>query len=158
MKASYRKGFSFGITTAVIATLGVIVGIHAGTDLRHAVIAAILIIAFVDSMADALGVYLSEKARGDIPGKEVWASSVAAFFGKLFFALTFIIPILLFSLHTAIIICIIYGLLVLGIYSFYTARARKDNITQAIVFHVLAVVIAIVFSQFIGSLVNSLFR
>jgi len=66
MNPALKKGLGFGITSAIITTLGIIVGTHAGTDIKHAVIAAILVIALADSLSDAMGVYFSEKAKSGI--------------------------------------------------------------------------------------------
>lgn len=115
-----KKGMGFGISSAIITTLGVIVGIHSGTDLKHAVIAAILVIAFADSMADSLGIYFSEKSAGKNTQKECIISMITAFLSKFLFALTFLIPIALFSdLHIGIIIDLIYGAILLIVVTYY---------------------------------------
>ena len=41
MKSSFRMGFSFGLTSSVITTLVLIVGLHAGTHSRAAVLGGI---------------------------------------------------------------------------------------------------------------------
>lgn len=157
MKSAIRKGFSFGITSAVITTLGIIVGVHSGTDLKHAIIAAILIIAFADSLADSCGVLFSEQARGDCSTRDSLTSAVTAFLGKVFFALTFIIPLVLLPLHTGIIVCIVYGLTLLVVYSAVTAKTRKESALKAITQYVLLAIIVIALSQAIGAWVNTLF-
>lgn len=154
LKASFKKGLGFGLSAAVITTLAVIVGIHAGTDLRHAVIAAIIVIAFADSMADAFGVYISERSAGTAKLHENIIAAIVAFFTKMIFALSFLIPIFLFSLHPAIVICIIYGLIVLIIYSVYLAKSRHDSIIRVIALHVLLAVVVISLSHLIGTWVN----
>lgn len=53
MRLSIRKGFSFGLTSGVITTLGLIVGLHSSTHSDLSVIGGILSIAIADAMSDA---------------------------------------------------------------------------------------------------------
>jgi len=158
MKDAIKKGLGFGVSSAIITTLGVIVGIHSGTDLKHAVIAAILVIAFADSMADSLGIYFSEKSRCDSTQKECLTSMIAAFLGKFSFALTFLIPIIIFSnLHTAIIIDLVYGMVLLTIVTYRMAKEKKENIFRMIAFHIILAIFVITVSHFIGIWINAKF-
>ncbi|MEM4263494.1 MAG: hypothetical protein QW666_01185, partial [Candidatus Woesearchaeota archaeon] len=61
MKIQYRKGFGFGLTSGVITTLGLIVGLDASTQSRFAVLAGIFAIAISDACSDALGMHISEE-------------------------------------------------------------------------------------------------
>lgn len=76
MKASWMTGLSFGLTSGVITTLGLIVGLHAGTHSRMVVIGGILTVAISDAMSDALGIHISEEARKRVQhgmyGKQRW--------------------------------------------------------------------------------------
>ena len=49
MKDSLRTGISFGLTSAVITTLGLMVGLHSGTHSKIVVLAGILTIAVADA-------------------------------------------------------------------------------------------------------------
>jgi len=89
MKEAFKKGIGFGVSSAVIATLAIIVGLHAGTNLKNAVISAVLVIAFADSLADSLAVYLSEKENKGITTKAIWLTTLMAFLSKLIFAICF---------------------------------------------------------------------
>jgi len=53
MKASFKTGLSFGLTSGVITTLRLMVGLHSGTRSRTVVIGGILTIAIADAMSDA---------------------------------------------------------------------------------------------------------
>ena len=54
MKDSLRTGISFGLTSAVITTLGLMVGLHSGTGSKLVVLGGILTIAIADAFSDAL--------------------------------------------------------------------------------------------------------
>lgn len=157
MKGSLKKGLGFGISSAVIATLAIIVGIHAGTDLRHAIISAVLVIAFADSLADSFAVYLSEKGGEGAAAKNSLSTTLIAFFSKLIFALSFLIPILIFNLHLAIWIDIIYGVIVLAVYSYQLAKSKNEGAIKTVVLHILLAVVVISLSHAIGLFINSLY-
>ena len=54
MNHSVKTGFSFGFTSAIITTLGLMVGLNAGTHSRLVVLGGILTIAIADAFSDAL--------------------------------------------------------------------------------------------------------
>lgn len=155
MNNALKKGLGFGLSSAVIATLAIIVGMHAGTGLKHAVVSAVLVIAFADSLADSLAVYFSEKEQNS--EKEVLITTATAFVTKLVFALTFLIPIFLFDLHLAIWIDIIYGAIILIIYSFNLAKSTNKGVLKTITLHMLLAIVVIAASHGIGFLINILY-
>ena len=63
MKDSLRTGISFGLTSGIITTLGLMVGLHSGTHSRVIVIGGILTIAIADAFSDALGIHISEESK-----------------------------------------------------------------------------------------------
>lgn len=155
MNNALKKGLGFGLSSAVIATLAIIVGMHAGTNLKHAVVSAVLVIAFADSLADSLAVYFSEKEGNQ--EKDVILTTVTAFFTKLVFALTFLIPIFIFDLHAAIWIDILYGFIILTIYSFNLAKTTNKGVTKTITSHILLAIFVIASSHAIGAIINNLY-
>ena len=52
MKRSLKSGFGFGITSGIVTTLGLIVGLSSGTHSELAVIGGILSIAIADGLSD----------------------------------------------------------------------------------------------------------
>lgn len=149
-KHSLKTGFSFGLTSGIITTLGLMVGLHSGTQSKMVVIGGILIIAVADAFSDALGIHVSEESEGLHTAKEIWASSLSTFFSKFVFALTFVIPVLLFKLNPAMIISIIWGLLMLSLLSYNMARTQKTKPWKVIAEHLIIALIVIVITHFVG--------
>ena len=150
MRLSIRKGFSFGLTSGIITTLGLIVGLHSGTHSRIAVIGGILSIALADAMSDALGIHISEESENQHSTKEIWESTVSTLLSKFVFALTFIVPILFLELSTAIIACIIWGLSLIAIFSYYIARQQNAKPYRTILEHLIIAIVVIVITHYIG--------
>lgn len=158
IKKSFKTGLSFGLTSGVITTLGLMVGLHAGTKSQLAVIGGILVIAIADALSDALGIHVSEEAENENTNKEIWESTMAAFISKLIFALTFIIPVLLFELDTAILISIIWGLFLVGILSWQMARDQKVKTWKVVVEHLAILIVVVVVTHYVGDWVGGTFQ
>jgi len=109
MKHSLKIGFSFGLTSGIITTLGLMVGLSSGTHSKLVVIGGVLTIAIADAFSDALGIHISEESENKHTTKEIWESTIATFLSKFAFAMTFVIPVLLFLLTTAIYVSIVWG-------------------------------------------------
>jgi VIT1/CCC1 family predicted Fe2+/Mn2+ transporter len=158
MKISIRKGLGFGLTSGIITTLGLIVGLNSGTHSKIVVLGGILFIAIADSFSDALGIHISEEAGSkSITKKQIWESTTSTFLFKFIFALTFLIPILILSLQTAIIVSVIWGLTLLTIFSFYISRKQNTNPYKAITEHLTIAIIVIVMTHFVGKWISTVF-
>jgi len=157
MKLSIRKGFYFGLTSGIITTLGLIVGLHSGTHSKFIILGGILAIAIADAFSDALGIHISEESENKHTTKEIWESTISTFFSKFVFALTFIIPILLFELSTAILISVIWGLSLVSILSFRVAKDQKSKPWKVITEHLIIAVVVIITTHYVGDWIASAF-
>lgn len=157
MRHSLEIGFSFGLTSGVITTLGLMVGLYSGTHSQLAVIGGILTIAIADAFSDALGIHISEESEGVHSEKEIWTATLMTFFTKFLFALTFAIPVLLLELTTAIVASVIYGLIILSALSYFLAKRDKANPLNVIAEHLLIAVAVIAATNFAGRWIALLF-
>lgn len=157
IKKSIRTGFGFGITSGVITTLGLMIGLHSSTQSKIAVLGGILTIAIADAFSDALGIHISEESKGTHSFKEIWLAAFSTFIAKFIFALSFIFPVLIFSLDKAIITSVFLGLSYLTIFSFYLAKKQKENPINVILEHIIVAALVIVISFYIGRLIDNFF-
>jgi VIT1/CCC1 family predicted Fe2+/Mn2+ transporter len=157
LKHSIKTGLCFGSTSAVITTLGLMVGLHSGTHSKLAVLGGVLTIAIADAFSDALGIHVSEESENKHSTKEIWEATIATFFFKFIFALTFAIPILLFELFIGIIINIIWGLLLLSFVSYKLAKSQKVKAWKVIAEHLIIAGIVIALTHAVGHWILSLF-
>ncbi len=155
MRISLLTGITFGLTSAIITTLGLMVGLHSGTHSQTAVMDGILMIAIADSFADALGIHISEKAKNRMI-KEVWVSTVTTFIAKFLFALTFFVPVLLLSLSTAMIVSLIWGLSVLTILSYAIAKYQGKTPWIVVGEHILIALVVIFITHRLGDWIGKL--
>ncbi|MBU2638371.1 MAG: hypothetical protein KJ955_05330 [Nanoarchaeota archaeon] len=156
MNHSVKKGFSFGLTSGIITTLGLMVGLEASTESKLAVLGGIIAIAVADAFSDALGMHVSEEAELKHTSKEIWQSTFATFISKFVFAMTFAVPVLLFSLSTAVIIGVAWGILVIGAYSIYLAKKQKIKPYKAVIEHVGIAILVVIATHYLGHFVQTL--
>src|SRR4030042_4138739 len=147
---SIKTGLSFGLTSATITTLGLMVGLHAGTNSKLVVIGGILIIAIADAFSDALGIHISEESENKHTTPEIWEATIATFLAKFIFASTFIVPLLFFPLGTAIIVSVLYGMTLLSIFSLYLARGQGERPWKVIGEHLLIAVVVVIITHYVG--------
>jgi len=157
MRHSLKTGFSFGLTSGVITTVGLMVGLHSGTHSKLVVIGGVLMIAIADAFSDVLGIHVSEEAENKHTTKEIWESTIATFLSKFVFALTFVVPILLFQLSTAIAVSVIWGLSLLGIFSFQIAKEQGAKSWKVVMEHLVIALIVIVTAHYVGDWISSIF-
>jgi len=150
-------GFSFGLTSGIITTLGLIVGLNAGTESRIAVIGGILVIAIADAFSDALGIHVSEESENKHSTREIWESTVSTFITKFVIATTFIIPILLLPLSRAIIASVVWGLFLLGIFSYFVSGEEGESPWKAVAEHLIIAVIVIFLTNYVGACIKAVF-
>lgn len=156
MKHSIKTGLSFGLTSGIITTVGLIVGLHSGTRSRLVVIGGILTIAIADAFSDALGIHISEESENKHTTKEIWESTISTFLSKFVFALMFIIPLLIFQLSTAVIVSVIWALFLLSVFSFYIAREQNAKSWKVVMEHLTIALIVIVVTHYIGHWIGSI--
>lgn len=155
--SSIKTGISFGLTSASITTLGLMIGLNSGTHSRLVVLGGILTIAVADAFSDALGIHISEESENQHTSKEIWLSTVFTFLAKFFFALTFVIPVLIFPLSLAIVVSVIWGLLVLSLLSFYLAKIQKEKPIKVVSEHLLIAIIVIFLTNYLGGFISKIF-
>jgi len=155
MKISIKKGFSFGLTSGIITTLGLIIGLNSSTHSKIVVIGGIIVIAISDALSDALGIHISEESENNHTSIEIWESTFSTFLSKFIFALLFVIPILLFSLSIAIIISVIWGLSLIAIFSYSISKQQKIKPYKIILEHLTITIIVIIITNFVGKWIGT---
>ncbi len=157
MRHSIKTGVSFGITSGIITTLGLMVGLNSGTHSQLAVIGGILTIAIADACSDALGIHVSEEAENKHNTREIWESTISTFLAKLIIASSFIIPFLIIDFNTAIIVNGVWGLSLLSLFSYYISRGTNSTPWKVVGEHLVIAIVVIIMAHYIGTLISSTF-
>jgi VIT1/CCC1 family predicted Fe2+/Mn2+ transporter len=154
---SIKTGVCFGLTSGVITTLGLMVGLNAGTHSKQAVLGGILTIAVADAFSDALGIHIAEESENTHSHWEVWQSTIATFASKFLFALTFAVPVLMLDLSMAVAVSVVYGLSILGALSYYLAREQGNIPAKVVAEHLGIALLVIVATHTVGQWIGARF-
>ena len=156
MKDLLRTGISFGLTSGVITTLGLMVGLHSGTHSKIVVLGGIITIAIADAFSDALGIHISEEAENIHTTKQIWCATITTFLTKFLCAMTFAVPVLLLSLSTAIVVGLIWGLSILTILSYIIARTQEEPPWKVVGEHLLIAILVITITHWVGDWIGTI--
>ena len=157
MREAIKSGVNFGLTSGVITTLGLMVGLHAGTKSELAVVGGIITIAIADSMSDALGIHVSKEAEGSMSVGDIWIATLVTFVTKMCMALTFVVPVLFFELQKAIIVGVVWGLSVLIFLSYILAKEQKESPVLVIGEHLGIAIFVLLATHYVGDLIGEVF-
>lgn len=155
MKTSWKTGISFGLTSGVITTLGLMAGLHSGTHSRDIVIGGILTIAIADAMSDALGIHVSEESKNSASLSQIWEATLATFVAKFVVSATFVIPVIFAPLDQAIVISVAWGLSLLTVLSFFIARAQAVAPWKVIGEHLFIALSVVAITHAVGDWVKT---
>ncbi|MFC1768753.1 hypothetical protein ACFLZX_03225 [Nanoarchaeota archaeon] len=156
MESSLLKGICYGLTSGVITTLGLIVGLNSFTESKLFIIGGVLTIAIADSFSDSLGIHISEESSNK-SHKGVWKATLSTFFAKMLFSLTFIVPIMMFDYPISVYVSIGWGFLLLGLLSYYIATMNKTNPIKVILEHLGIALVVVVLTHYIGDFISLVF-
>jgi vacuolar iron transporter family protein len=146
---------TFGITSGILTTIGILVGVNSATSSRLSVIAAIATIAVADSASDAFGMYLSRLSeRGATPGQALRHAS-GTFLGKFFLPFTFMLPILLLPLSSGVWVALAWGFMLLTLLAAEQAMVTQKPVVKNIL-RITGLAVGIVLVSYItGRLIAS---
>ena len=156
MRHPIKVGLSFGLTSGIITTLGLIIGLDVSTHSKLAVIGGILTIAVADALSDALGIHISEESEEKHTIREIWEATLSTFLFKFIFAASFIIFILFLEPPLSIMISILWGLSLVAIFSYYISRGEEP--LKIVLEHLIIAVIVVISSYYIGIWIGEMIR
>ncbi|MDH5231059.1 MAG: hypothetical protein OEY38_13425 [Gammaproteobacteria bacterium] len=143
-------GLNFGLTSGVITTLGLIVGLHSGTNSMLAIIGGIITIAIADSMSDALGIHISKESDPNAKKADIWIATITTLVAKMLMALSFVLPMLFLDLTQAIIASVIWGMTVIALLSYWLAKKAGENPIFVLAEHLGITIIVILTTHSVG--------
>ncbi len=154
VKESLRTGLGFGLTSAALTTMGLMVGLSASTHSRSAVIAGILTIAIADTFADALGIHISEDAKNKRES-HVWTATIATLFSKGAVALSFLVPFLVLTVDEAVSLGMAWGFLLIALVSHRIAQAQGESTVKVAGEHILLGIGVILATHYAGTWISA---
>jgi len=148
--------YVFGISSAVLTTLGIVVGINAATSSRTAIIAGIVGVAVAESCSDAFSMYSLKRSERGVSTRAALRGAIATWLAKATFALTFIIPFLLLDFSPALITSLVWGVALLTFVNIQIAFVQQTPIARTVARNILFAFAVIALSYYAGTFVAML--
>jgi len=144
----YQTKFSFGMTSATVTDLALIVGLNQTANAKMSIVAAILIIALADNISDSLGIHIFQESERK-EQKEIWLSTSTNFITRILVSLTFMLLVLFLPMNLAVISSIVWGLLLLSLLSYTIAKDEGANPSLEVIKHLGIAILVILGSELI---------
>jgi VIT1/CCC1 family predicted Fe2+/Mn2+ transporter len=154
MKKSFESGLSFGTTSGIVTTLGLIVGLSSGTHSTLAVVGGILSIAIADGLSESMSMHVSKKIETRDPFY-LWELTFSTLISKFFVTMSFAIPVLLANLEVAVMIDIAWGLSLLIVLSYFVSEYEGRKKLRDIFEHLMIAVLVIALSYYAGEWITA---
>lgn len=158
MKVSIKKGLSYGATSGVITSLGLLIGLYSTGSPRAIILAGILTIAFADSFSDGLGIHISEESENHHTQREIWEATTSTILSKMILGLSFTVPVIIFQINTAVFVNIIWGAVILSVLSYRIAKQNNDNPALVLTEHLGIALLVVAGSYLLGNYISSVFK
>jgi VIT1/CCC1 family predicted Fe2+/Mn2+ transporter len=78
------------------------------------------------------------------------------FLAKFLFAVTFVVPVILFPLPTAIVISLIWGLSILSLLSYFIAKSQSEPPWKIVGEHLMIAILVIGITHWVGDWIGKL--
>lgn len=141
---------SFGATSAIITSVGLIVGFGSAEVPKSVIISSLLIVGLADNLTDTLSIHIFQESEL-LEQRAVFRATISNFLTRASIAGTFAIISLPLSGWLAVLTCLAWGLTLLVGLTCFVARNRGARIATELLKHIALAGIVILASGLIGS-------
>jgi hypothetical protein len=142
--------FSFGSTSAIVTSMGVIIGLGAATARTATIVSSLLIFAVADNISDSLSIHMYQEAE-KLDERSAFRATLTNFVARLLITLSFVMIAMLLAYPYAGIVALVWGFLLLTGLSYALAMERCVSPMAEIGKHLGVAVLVIAASRVIGS-------
>jgi hypothetical protein len=147
------RKISFGGTSAIVSSMGLILGLNAAEGSRRIIIGALLIFALADNLADSLSVHAYQEAEL-LAQKDAFATTIANFATRLLISLSFVCLVVFSPTALLAYVAGTWGLALLTVLTIFLAKARGAAVLKEVSKHLLVAGLVIVTSHWIGTIID----
>ena len=144
---------SFGAVSAIVTSVGLIIGFGAAELSKPTIIAGLLIVGLADNLTDSLSIHIYQESE-KLEQRAAFVATLGNFATRLFISLSFIAFVLTFSTFKAIAAALTWGILLLACLTWAVAKSRNASIPMEILKHLSVATVVIVVSHTTGMLIH----
>ena len=147
--------FSFGSTSAIITSMGLVVGLGSLNTGKGSILGSLMVIAVADNISDSLGIHIYQESEGN--SKDNVSTTVSNFISRFVVSLSFVAIVLLLPTSLIKIATVIWGAGLLSVLTYFIAKAKGERVFPEVVYHLVVALIVVGVSQGLGFLIRVYF-
>lgn len=157
-KASLRLSLvSFGATSAIVTSVGLIVGFGLAEVPKTAIITSLLIVGLADNLTDTLSIHIFQESEL-LEQRTALRATISNFLVRAFIAGTFTALVALLPGSMASLSCLAWGTALLILLTYFVARNRNTRIGSELLKHLALAAFVILASGLIGNSIKFLIQ
>jgi len=147
------RKFSFGGTSAIVTSMGLIIGLGAAGASTATIVSGLLIVGFADNITDSLSIHMYQEAE-KLEERIAFRTTVTNFVARVLAALSFVAIVLALPAAYTVIAALFWGCLLLTAITYALARERGVSPLPEIAKHLGVAFLVIVTSGVIGAWIS----
>ena len=144
---------SFGAVSAIVTSIGLIVGLGTAGISTPTIIGGLLIVGLADNLTDSLSIHVYQESE-KLEQQAAFEATISNFIIRLLISISFVIITLAFSSSIAVFVSLAWGTALLTGLTWLVAKSRGANVTTEVLKHLAVAAVVIVASRAIGVLIN----
>ena len=148
------RRFSFGGTSAIVTSMGLIIGLGAARASNATIVSGLLIVGLADNLTDSLSIHMYQEAAR-LEERTAFRATTSNFLTRALIALSFVAMVLSLPHAYGGMVVLSWGCLLLAMISYSVARARGASPWRETAKHLGVAFLVIVTSRLIGGWIVS---
>jgi VIT1/CCC1 family predicted Fe2+/Mn2+ transporter len=144
------RTFTFGGTSAIVTSMGLVIGLQSATASETTIISGLLIVAVADNISDSLSIHMYQEAEKLEPHAAL-KTTLMNFLARFLIALSFVVIVMAFSTPYAAMVAMGWGFVLLAGLSYLLARVRGASPLNEVGKHIGIAILVIATSRLIGA-------
>ena len=145
---------SFGAASAIVTSMGVIIGFGTAGISKPTIIAGLLIVGLADNLTDSLSIHIYQESER-LEERAAFKATIGNFATRLLISLSFVVLVFLFSSTNMFLVCLVWGVLLLTSLTWFVARNRNANVLIEILKHLAVAAAVIAVSRVTGTFIST---
>jgi hypothetical protein len=145
---------SVGTASAIVTSMGVIIGFGVASISKPTIIAGLLIVGLADNVTDSLSIHIYQESER-LEHHAAFRATIGNFAARLIISLSFVFLAFTFSSAAMILVCLIWGALLLATLTWFVAKNRNANVMTETLKHLAVAAVVIAASLVTGTLINA---
>jgi hypothetical protein len=145
---------SFGAASAIVTSMGLIIGFGSAGISKPTIIAGLLIVGLADNLTDSLSIHIYQESER-LEEHAAFRATIGNFTIRLLISLSFVVLMFSFSSTNTLLASLVWGALLLASLTWFVARNRNANVLPEILKHLAVAAAVIAVSRVTGTFIST---